>query len=229
MALIKYCLLFITLTLITNTLWANNSKVVRDLRSRTAIKVEKEFIKNLELFGEIELGMEKNMSKLGKIHGETGLSYQPFKELEIEGKYRFTKNRKNYSEEFKYTHTFAAAVEGRIKIDLFKLYARLQYQNIDDDALDPQSDKDLRNILKPRIKIRYDIWGTKFSPYILSEMYFIPSQGTLFSSKIKNIVGLEYKINKKSELKLFYRNDHELSSYFPYTYNTLGVSITLSY
>jgi hypothetical protein len=199
------------------------------LRSRTAIKAEKEFMKNFEVFGELELGLEKNISMLGKIHGETGLSFQPIKELEIEGKYRFTKNRKNYSENFKYTHTFAASAEGRIRIDLLKLYARLQYQNIDDDALDPQSDKDLRNIIKTRIKARYDIWGTKFSPYIMSELYFVPAQGSLFSSKIKNIVGLEYKINKNSELNLFYRNDRELSSFLPYTYNTLGVSITLSY
>ncbi|MDA3880441.1 MAG: DUF2490 domain-containing protein [Prolixibacteraceae bacterium] len=210
-------------------LLAQSSKVVSDFRTRTTFKAEKELLKNITGFAEFELGLEQDISRIGKLHGEAGVGYTPAKYLDLEAKYRFTKNRKNYSENYKLTHTYAFSVQYSKRFDLLKCYLRLQFKNIDDEALQASSIDKLRNIIKPRLKAKYDIWGTRFSPYVLSEFYFSTHEFSYKTYKIKNIIGVEYTFFNKNELELYYRNDRELNSYLPYTYHTIGVGYCIKF
>lgn len=205
-------------------------KVVGDLRSRTSVGVQKTLFDKLDLFADTELGLEQNLSKFGKFKGEAGLTYSPFKFLDVEAAYRFSKNRKNYGNNYKYTHTFLASMQLKQKIERFKLSYRLQYQNIDDDATTYTAPVEYRNIYKNRFKVEYNISKSKITPYISSELYLPTNRKGLYVGKLKSMVGIEYKIPwTKHSLKAYYRYDREITSYIPYTYHTLGLSFLFKF
>ncbi|MBN2262415.1 MAG: DUF2490 domain-containing protein [Prolixibacteraceae bacterium] len=205
-------------------------KVVGDLRSRTSVGVQKTLFDKLDLFADAELGLEQNLSKIGKLKAEAGLTYSPFKFLDFEAAYRFSKNRKNYGNNFKYTHTVLASVQLKQKIERFKLSYRLQYQNIDDDATTYTASTEYRNIYKNRIKVEYNIPKSKITPFISSELYLPSNRSGLYAGKLKSMAGIEYKIPwTKHLLKAYYRNDREITTYMPYTYHTLGLSFLFKF
>lgn len=222
----RYLFLLQLLFFIPSILLSQNVKVINDLRSRTSLGITKELFNKLETFGEIEIGFEENIRELGKLHAEAGIAYSPFKILDIGAKYRFTKNRKNYSDEYKYTQLIALSAEAKYKIDRLKLYYRLQYQTIDDDAISFQQDNTNRNIFKNRLKLKYNLKKTKLNPFISSEIYAAVGINGMDATKLKTLAGFEYAFTKHHEIKLYYRNDKELTNYIPYTYHTLGFSYT---
>jgi len=121
-------IIFLNLLNLPVHLHAQNIKVVNDLRSRASFKIDKEIVNKLNLYGEVELGLEQNISKVGKLLAETGITYSPFRFLDFETHYRLTKNRRNYTDRYKYTHQFALSAEAKHKIDRTRFYYRLQYQ-----------------------------------------------------------------------------------------------------
>ncbi|MDA3930783.1 MAG: DUF2490 domain-containing protein [Prolixibacteraceae bacterium] len=199
-------------------------KVINDLRLRSSLAVEKEFFDQLTLMGEIELGLEQDVSKLGKFCGELGLEYAAFKFLDVTVSYRYTKNRKNYSEEYKYTNMFAASIDVKQKLDRFKLYYRMKYQSLDEDQNWQESTSSSKNLLKNRLKLKYNIKGSKISPYVSTELYLVKGVIGIDATKLKSIVGFEYNLKKWGDLKMYYRIDQELTQYIPYRFHTLGVS-----
>lgn len=208
---------------------AQHVKVISDLKSRTALGFEKEIIKEINVFGEVELCLEQNLEEIGKIYGEFGAEYAPLKFISFKAKYRYSKNRKNYSDEYKYTHTIALASEADYKIDRFKFYYRLQYQNVDDEIYWSTVIGKTRNLIRNRIKLKYNIKGIKIDPFISTELYSPWDTNGLSASKLKTFAGFEYDVKKIGDLKLYYRNDKELTKYIPYSYHTLGVSFTFKF
>lgn len=225
----KYSFFLTFLILMPTLLFSQNTKVINDLRSRTTLGIVKEFSNKLSAFNEFELGFEEDLSKLGKIHAEAGLVYSPFKFLDLEAKYRFTKNRKNYGNEYKYTNLIGLSAQVKYKIDRLKLYYRLQYQTIDDNAVSYNLKDTNRNIYKNRIKLKYNLRRTKLTPFTFSEIYIVVGINGIDATKIKNVLGFEYRINKRNELKIYYRNDKELTNYIPYMYHTMGFSYTYNF
>lgn len=222
-------IIFLFLGLMASSLaFSQDVKVIKDLRSRSSLSIAKEVFDDFEIFSELELGLEEDLSKLGKLHGEIGLNYSPIKFLKLEAKYRYTKNRKNYSDEYKYTNLIAVAAEAKYKIDDLRLYYRLQYQNRDDESLWNGTDTE-GNIYKNRVKFKYNIRRTKLTPYLYSEIYVQKGINGIDATKLKTVGGLEYPASKYGTIKLFYRNDRELTDFIPFTYHTIGFSYNFKF
>jgi hypothetical protein len=216
-----FFLLFIT-CFVFSDINAQYVKVVNDFRSRTSFGVEKELINNLNLYGEVELGLEQDWTKIGRLKAETGLNYTPYKFLELETNYRFSRNRRNYRDKYKYTHTFALSGEAKHKVDRFRLSYRLQFQNIDDDATSYTEFNEHRNILKTRFRAKYNIRKSVVTPFVSTELYFSPEKAGLNTTKLKSMAGIDYKLMKRDVIRIYYRNDRELSNFLPFTYHTIG-------
>lgn len=217
----KICVLLLSVFLFAVYVNAQNVKVVNDLRLRTSIAFEKELRNKLILYSNFELGYEKNITIFEKYHTEIGANYEICKLLDLAVKYRFSKKRKNYSDTFKYTQTYALAIQFNKKIDRFKLSYRLQYQNIDDE-INWLSSHEADNILRNRVKIKYNIRGMKIDPFISTEIYNPFNINEIYASKIKTLIGAEIDLNKWGELKPYYRLDNEISIIEPYMYYTIG-------
>lgn len=203
----------------------SNDGSTSDLRLRTSVEANKKLFKNFEIFGEAEMALEQNISTVGKLFAEVGAEYSPYKHLSVEARYRFSKNRKSTSDNFKYTHMFALGAQYDHKIERCRLYYRLQYQNIDEDATESESLSENSNVFKTRVKLKYSPRKSKFDPFISTELYISPGEDTfLETKKLKSYIGFDYKLNKTIDLRLYYRNDYELGSSLPYIYHTFGVT-----
>lgn len=220
---------FFAVFLISSILCAQDMKVVNDLRMRSSLGIEKEFGDRFWAFSEVEVGLEEDISKLGKVYGEVGFGYSPMKYLDLSAKYRLTRNRKNYTDSYKKTHLFAISAEGKYKVDLVKLYGRVQYQNVDEELLWDDSNQEASHVFKSRLKVKYDVWGTKLTTYVSAEIYMVSGATGIDASKLKSIVGVEYPLGHRCELKIYYRNDRELKKYIPYTYHTMGFSYVFKF
>lgn len=203
---------------------AQSMKVVQDFRTRTTLGIEKELTKQLNIYTELESGLEENISYLGKLHAEGGFEYEFFRFLDLQASYRFSKNRKNYSDEYKYTHRLALAAQISHEVKRLKMYYRLQYQNTDEDALEAIPQK-FENLIRNRLKFKYNVWGSKIDPFCYTELYLLAGNNGIDATKLKTLAGIEFPVSNKVEIKLYYRNDRELSNYIPYTYHTTGMSI----
>lgn len=222
-------LIVLTVTLLIPVfVYAQNVKVVNDLRSRSSISVSKGLFNDFEIFSELELGLEENLSRMGKLKGEIGLKYSPFKFLELDAKYRYTKNRKNYSDEYKYTNLFAFSGEAKYKIEKLSIYYRLQYQSIDDESIWDGIDQ-VGDVFKNRLRFKYNVRGTKITPFIFSEIYVQSETNGFNATKLKTVGGFDYPVSKKSSVKLYYRNDKELTDFMPYSYQTIGFAYNLKF
>jgi hypothetical protein len=205
----------------------SQSKVISDLRLRGSVKAEKEIVNDLDAFIESEIVMEQDISAMGKVFAEAGLEYSLLKNFSLEGKYRFSKNRKSTSDEFKYTHMVALAAQYGHKIERFKLYYRLQYQNIDEDAWEAEGIDENSNVFKTRFKVKYSPPKSKIDVFASTELYVSPGYDVFVKArKLKSYLGVEYDIGKNTGLKIYYRNDSELVSYLPYMFHTFGVAFS---
>lgn len=225
---LAYILAVIVLMSVTDYCHAQEHKVIKDLRQRSTIGIEKKINKKLNIFSEIETGFEKDISQFGKLHGELGLNYSIKKNFTIEAKYRYTINKKQLPTKYNTWNLFALSAEKKFKIERFRLAYRLQYQNIDDEFLGITSGIVKEQILKNRFKIKYNIKKYKIAPFISPELYLGINLMGINSLKFKTITGIEYQHNKQHQFKLYYRYDKELSQILPFTYHTIGFSYKLS-
>ena len=105
---------------------------------------------------------------------------------------------------------------------------RVQYQNIDDEFLGIISGVVKKQIIKNRIRLKYNIKKINISPFVSPELYMGINLLGANLLKFKTIIGIEYYQKKQHQFKLYYRNDQELSQIYPFTYHTLGISYTLN-
>lgn len=219
--MIRHLLIFVLLFNIS-TVYSQGVKVIRDLRLRTGLGIEKEFFKELTVYGETAVEFEHDMSLLGKYYAEAGLTYRFFGFLDPALEYRYTYNRKSFSNEFNNRHRIAFHVQARKKMDRLRFYYRLRYQSQDDDLAFYNETRTDQSILKNRVKLKYNLKGTKLSPYCSSELYLY-IQDNFSAGKIKATFGGEYDLDRFGELIFYYRLERELGSSVPYLFGTFGL------
>lgn len=217
--------LFALFLILPNLIFAQHSKVVEDFRFRSTMKIEKDFLDKLTAFGEFEIGLEQDVSRLGKIHTEFGVEYEPIKYFSTALKYRFAQNRKNYSQENKFVDLVALSVEGKYKIDRIKTAFRIQYQTSDDEEFWNLNSN--QNIIRTRLKGKYNIRKSNITPFAITEFYSSFGNNGMKAIKLKSTFGMEYRLNKEVEFEFYYRIDQELTQFLPYLYHTGGISVNI--
>lgn len=165
-----------------------SKKVVKNLKV--------EFNPELRLFGDF---------KMDTYILEGGLSYKLHKYLTIAGYYRF-ENAWDYK---KSTGAYKGQVASkRIAFDAksgfelkrFDFQFRLRYTN---GADFDQTTNDKASYFRYRVKIDYDMKGSKLVPYVSVEAFHDLILKEF--DKIRYTAGLSYNLNKSNELSLFYR------------------------
>lgn len=205
---------------------AQEIKVIQDFRLRSSVTVEKKFFNELTIRGEGAFELEKDMSQFGKYYLETGATYNFFNFLEANLDYRHIWNRKSFSNEFKQANRYALHLQASKKIDRLKLYYRVRYQTLDDDFQLFELNEPAKNILRNRIKLKYNLKGTRLSPKISSELY-LHVNDDFNPLKIKTLIGGEYALKKLGEISVYYKNERELRSTVPYTFSSIDVNFKI--
>ena len=207
---------------------AQEMKVIRDLRFKGEIGVEKTFFKNWKIGVETTLKLEKNASRIDEIDFDISTDYSPINFLSFGLGYRLAYNQKSDSTyEKKYRYYAQAEFDQNIK--RFKLEYRFRYQNIDDDFFQYEKDYPSKSILRNRLQLAYNIPKLPVEPFTYAELYGLLKKNEDFASKIKLALGIRYNLKKYGKVKAYYRIDIELNSLYPYTFYTIGLNYTFDF
>lgn len=167
------------------------------------LEFSKKIIKNLKIEFNPELrlfgGFEMDSYIL-----EGGLSYKLHKYLTLAGYYRY-ENEYNYREkrqiyEWEPASRLAFDAKSGFELKRFDFQFRLRYTNGTDFD---ETTNDKASYFRYRVKIDYDIKGSKLAPFISVESFHDLLLKDI--DKTRYTGGLAYPINKSNELSLFYR------------------------
>lgn len=137
-----------------------------------------------------------------KYQFDAKLSYEPIKYLEFAAAYRVKTNVKEKGNEV--THRFVLDGTAKVKMGRFKPSFRTRYvgyNNVDDEKV---------ALLRPRLKVAYDIKGNKIAPFTSYELFqnLVANE----TQKGRFDVGFTRKLGKLHRIGLYYRFQHYYNS-----------------
>ncbi len=162
------------------------------------LEFTKKFLKRFEFSIIPEIRWQDDFT-VDKYQFDGRLGYEPFKFLSLGAAYRIKTNVKPKGDEV--THRLVVDATLKKKIGRLKPSFRTRlttYNNIDGDGR--------TTVVRPRVKLVYDIKGNKLTPFTSYEMFQNISAKEL--SKGRFDVGLSRKMGKVHRISVFYRMQH---------------------
>ncbi len=186
---------------------------------KVAKNLKVEFNPELRLFGDF---------KMDTYILEGGLSYKLHKYLTIAGYYRYEKawDYKKSTGAYKgqvASNRIAFDAKSGLELKRFDFQFRLRYTS---GADFDQTTDDKASYFRYRVKIDYDIKGSKFAPYVSVEAFHDLILDHI--NKVRYTGGLSYPINDHHELGLFYRLQ-DYSEVDKSSTNIIGIGYSLKF
>jgi len=206
----------VVLLFIINPVMAQETKTVRDMKLWTGVEIEKSFLKDWKVSLKQEFRFKKNITEINNYFTQAGLRYRINKNFSLEGKYRYTRDRKSdglYENRSRYS--FDLNYEG--KIDFITANYRLRYQKEVESMHLISRTEPYEKYFRHRIIIKYNDFK-KIEPYLsgeifqLHELYQYPEW-----QWFRVLAGIKYKPGNIGEFKFAYGIERELNSTVPYT------------
>ncbi len=176
---------------------------INDFQIWAGVIIKKDFTKKTSIQLDEQIRFFENVSRIKQFYTEATIEYQLNKHIDFSGNYRFIQqNEKSF---FETMHRLSINVAVKQKISKFIFSLRSRYQKefypawfYYENPLDP--DQYLRNKLTIETKLI-----KKLDTYLSTEIYYQLDnpQGNIFD-KARYETGLNYKINKKKYLNVFF-------------------------
>jgi long-subunit fatty acid transport protein len=201
---------------------------VNDAQLWMSAAVEKRLTPALSIEFQEEIRMVENMTEIGTIYSDLGISYRFMKKFKAGVAYRFALKRRLDDTYERFNSWY---VEGtyREKIKPIVLALRVKYQSKYAEAFTSEKSYLAKNHLRTKLTIKYDL-QKKYEPYVYAETYFQargPS-GEMFD-QLKLCAGVEYEINRMHALDLHYLFCREFNEKNPETDYVIGVGYSYSF
>lgn len=204
--LIKKTLAIIFFTIISMGVFAQSTS---DAGLWSTFTIQKDLTKKFTLAIDQECRLKENYSRVNLFYTNIGLSYKIRKGLKVELAYRsIEKIRLDKSVSFR--NRIQLDLTYKIKGEKLTFSQRLRLQTEVQDYFTSVKGKLSEQFLRYKMDLKFDL-GKKLFPYISTELrYQISSprgQGPDFDfgwHRIRNIAGVEYEINKKNIINLYY-------------------------
>ena len=176
---------------------------VNDFQIRTGVTLKKDFTKKINLQLDEQIRLYENVSRIKQFYTEVSAEYQLNKHIDFAANYRFIQKQENTV--FGTIHRLCFDVALKQKISKFTISLRSRYKKefyhawfYYENPLDPT--QYLRNKLTIETKLI-----KKLNIYLSPEFYYQldNSEGNIFD-KARYEAGIDYKVNKKKYLNLFF-------------------------
>lgn len=226
--MIKYCLSFLLLIVISASAQTTNSVIVRDLETWSYVGVNKKISETFSLKVYQGLRLNDNSSSVNQVLTDFSATYKPSKLLSFAGGLRYVYNKTN-SGDFENNLRFNFDVGLKHDWDRFTFKYRLRFQTKNELGYSKSEGDFLRNGQRLKAEVNYNIKNWKFDPTFSTEIFRESGRYMLPSfNKIRFTLGTEYKIKKVGEIGLFYRIERELGVSYPMTTHILGANFTFN-
>lgn len=207
---------------------AQDSKVVRDLRLWTGVKIEKSFAKDWTLSLEEEVRFKQDISELSNYFTEAGLRYRINKNFSLGAGYRYTRDKKKDGS-FETLTRYNLDLRYRGRIDFLTIDYRLRYQKEVEgfNIFDQQADYE--KYVRNRIRIRYNDFKA-IEPFVSAELFqlFRPNYFPEFHY-IRVIGGLRYEAGKLGDIDLAFGFNREFANIEPFMIYVIKANYTYKF
>ncbi len=168
----------------------------------SGVSIEKKITKNLSVNLNGQHRLMNNFGTTRSWIGEAGLSYKPFKGLEVSLMYRYIyfndyKPKKNIYV-YESRRRFYGDVSYQFKIKNFKIENRLRYQDQYKDNAGGELISD-KSYLRYKISLDYDT-DTRFTPFISSDFFY--QLGGIGIDQVRMKAGVSTKITKHQSIDI---------------------------
>ncbi len=196
-----------------------------DFEFWTGIQVEKELFKDFSISFEEELRLNENATSISSIFTQLGVSYKIHKYLNVGVAYRFVSVQNRY-EYFDTKNRYQVDLGTRKKINKkITLKARTRIQQSFTNALNNEFKEPETSKWAWRNKATFDYRPKKdytFATSIETYNRLNDSEGNYFQ-KLRITQALDYRINKKMDLTIFYRFEREFNANLPGQNSIVGL------
>lgn len=181
----------------------------------------------ISLSYEMQSRIYKNVTALDSYINEIGVSYEPLKNLEVSGDYRYS--RKNQESHYEGVHRIALNLAYDYKIDGagLRIKARVRYQvpfnylGVINDAIYP----DNRNVMRFKLSAKYTPTNLKkVQPFASYEFYKALSPKNIYNpiDSYRITFGVSFNLPKRHSLDLYYLLEKEYRS-VPHVNHIYGI------
>jgi len=195
-----------------------------DLRARMGAALSFDITQNLGASVELEQRFKNNMSMYDKSLIEPDIHYNINKKLRMGLAWRAMYDR-SLKGSYLLKHRGSAYIRYRFLIDDFDFRVKSSLQYGVDDLTTSLLSTSNNLINRNSLTIRYKWFGKPITPEVGCELYYHinhPRGSIVNQFRIK--AGLEYRLNKKTDLGFYYLFDNEFNIAYPTDSHVLGIS-----
>ncbi len=196
----------------------------QDFELWTSVQLQKNLFKNFELHTESGLRFENNAGQFKMVYLEAGFEYELAKAVDIEGDYRFEKNKRRTADYLSTQNRIGANIQLKQDIGRFGISYRFRIQNTYIDYYSSETGKIPESLNRNRFKIDYNINNAKINPFVFYEMYVhVNDFEKAFINRHRWRIGAQFGQLKNQDIELFFQYQQEINIDEPIDVFILGV------
>lgn len=197
------------------------------------ITIQHSLTKKINLVVDQEFRLRENYQRINLFYTNIGIDYKYNKFLKITPTYR-TIQKKRLDGTYSFRNRLMFDLTFKKKLKKITLSERIRYQAEVQDFYTSKKGKLVEQFLRFKTDLKFAATD-KITPYISCELrYQIHAprgDGPIYDKgfhRIRNVLGVEYEINKKNAVNLYYLYQTEFNISTPETIYILGVGYTLT-
>jgi long-subunit fatty acid transport protein len=200
-----------------------------DFRSRLAVEVSGDINDRFGASVEIQERQKNNLVTFDKLFIEPALSFKLNKAWRTGVELRLMADSKK-SRSIAYKMRPSVYVRYKFDVDDFDIRLKTSLQYGFDELTNLYLSYNQKLINRNSITIGYNWYGTKLKPEVGAEFYYHinSAQGGVIN-QVRLKAGVNYKINKRSSIDLYYLFDNEMNVSYPVDSHVLGITYALKF
>ncbi|MBA4241693.1 MAG: hypothetical protein C0448_13285 [Sphingobacteriaceae bacterium] len=210
-----------------------SAQIRQDAGMWATLTIQHPLNKKTNLVIDEEFRLKENYQRINLFYTNIGIDYKLYKFLKISPTYRIVQKKRldgNYS----YRHRLMLDVTVKKKMEKITLSERVRYQIEVQDFYTSKKGKFPEQYLRLKTDLKYDL-KKKITPYYSVEFrYQIRNprgDGPVYDNgfhRVRNVLGVEYEIDKKNSINLYYLFQTEFNISTPERLYILGIAYALT-
>ncbi len=218
--MVRFIALF---TFLTGLLYCSPLKgQMKDAGLWTAAGFEFKLVKKVTASISEEVRFNENISEVGMILTDFGVSYKYNKHFQFDVGYRYSQKKK-VEDYYSVRHRFTVGIKYEKKIKPFQFQYRIRLQDQYSDIGRASDSRIPEYYLRNKLGLNLDL-DKPYSPYISLELFSPLNYPRIIACDgIRTLAGVEYKLSKHHKLDFYYLVQKELNVSNPVTDFVLGL------
>ncbi|HNQ12557.1 MAG TPA: DUF2490 domain-containing protein [Bacteroidia bacterium] len=201
---------------------------VNDAGLWASVQVEKKITRKVSVQLSQEFRWYENISELGTLNSDLGVSYRLHKAVAVSLNYRFSQ-KKQVDDFYCTRHRYYADLQLRQSINKFTFILRTRYQMQFSQVYSSEDGSVPSYMFRNKFTARYKI-NKKIEPFIAAEWYLQSknAEGNDLD-KVRFSGGAEYKINRAHSIEFYYLYQKEMDENNPVSDYVTGIGYSFSF